>query len=61
MAESMSIQAILSATDSGFSSVMKNAQQAVSGLGGASDQVTKQNGSFMSSVKIGRASCRERV
>lgn len=47
----MSIQAILSATDSGFSSVMKNAQQAVSGLGGASDQVTKQNGSFMSSVK----------
>ena len=47
----MSIQAILSATDSGFSSVMKNAQQAVAGLGGASDQVTKQNGSFMSSVK----------
>ena len=47
----MSIQAILSATDSGFSSVMKSAQQAVSGLGGASDQVTKQNGSFMSSVK----------
>ena len=51
MAESMSIQAILSATDSGFSSVMKSAQQAVSGLGGASDQVTKQNGGFMSSVK----------
>lgn len=47
----MSIQAILSATDSGFSSVMKNAQQAVAGLGGASDQVTKQNGGFMSSVK----------
>ena len=51
MAESMSIQAILSATDSGFSSTMKSAQQAVSGLSSVSDQVTKQNGGFMSSVK----------
>lgn len=51
MAESMSIQAILSATDSGFSSTMKSAQQAVSGLSSVSDQATKQNKGFMSSVK----------
>lgn len=47
----MSIQAVLSAVDSGFSSTMKNAQQAVSGLGSVSDQTTKQNKGFMSSVK----------
>lgn len=51
MAESMSIQAILSAVDSGFSSTMKNAQQAVSGLGSVSDQGAKQNKGFLSSVK----------
>lgn len=51
MAESMSIQAILSAVDSGFSSTMKSAEQAVSGLSNVSNQATKQNKGFMSSVK----------
>ena len=47
----MSIQAILSAVDSGFSSTMKSAEQAVSGLSDVSNQATKQNKGFMSSVK----------